>query len=119
MENVVFTQLTVTEIQQLIKSTVEQVLSNHPTLSKQDSSEEQLLNVKQAAALLHCSVSTIYNKCSEGTLPYSKKGKHLYFSKADLIAWVQTGKRQTIEEIQQEAAFYLKRHTRGNSTSRA
>ena len=32
-----------------------------------------------------------------------KKGKRLYFSKSELVEWIKSGKRQTRDEIADEA----------------
>ena len=66
-----------------------------------------ILDVKQAAEFLHLKITTIYEKTSEKTIPHFKKGNKLYFRKAELKAWVETGKVKTNEEIQGEAVTYI------------
>jgi predicted DNA-binding transcriptional regulator AlpA len=44
--------------------------------------------------------STIYSLCSERKIPHSKRGKQLYFSKRELLGWINSGKRKTVAEIQ-------------------
>lgn len=119
MENVVFTQMSVTELLQLVKQTVEQALATQATYQKPNEQAGQYLTPDEAAAFLHCSKSTIYNKCSDGLIPRYKFGKRLYFLKEDLIELVQSGKRQTIAEIQQEAASYLKQTARRNTSDKS
>lgn len=61
--------------------------------------EDEILNVKQASELLDLAVPTIYSLTSNRILPHSKRGKKLYFSKSELVAWVQSGKRKTVSEL--------------------
>jgi predicted DNA-binding transcriptional regulator AlpA len=46
---------------------------------------------------------TIYSLCSERKIPHSKRGKQLYFSRRELLDWIQAGKRKTASEIQSDA----------------
>lgn len=64
---------------------------------------EAILNVKEAAAFLHLSVATVYTKVSCREIPFSKRGKRLYFHRSELEEWVRQGRKKTIFEIQQEA----------------
>jgi len=69
---------------------------------------EQLLNVQEAAKLLHLSVPTLYSKHSKNELPgVSKRGKRLYFSRTSLVEWVKQGVKKTNAEIKQETEDYL------------
>lgn len=49
-----------------------------------------LMNVKQAAELLHTTTGYIYGLKHEGKIPYHKKpgGRGLYFLKDELLDWV-------------------------------
>lgn len=68
---------------------------------------EQVLNVKQAAAFLDLSVSTVYCMVSKGLIPYSKKAKRIYFFHNDLTEYIKTGKRKTLSEIAAETHQYV------------
>lgn len=68
-------------------------LNNEPVM------EDQLLTIAEASKLLNLSVATLYSKVSKNEIPVFKKGKKLYFSKAELTAWVQSGKIPTVEEL--------------------
>lgn len=59
---------------------------------------DKLLTVQEAAEFLNIAVPTIYSKVSLRELPHHKRGKRLYFSLDDLIAYVKDGKRLTWEE---------------------
>ena len=64
--------------------------------------KEEFLNVSQVADLIEESVASIYTRNSNRTIPFNKKGKRLLFKKAEIIKWIESGKKKTIEEIQNE-----------------
>ncbi|MFC4213418.1 helix-turn-helix domain-containing protein [Pedobacter lithocola] len=79
-------------------------ISNNP-------SEKDLLNIQQASELITLAVPTLYSKVSLKEIPYIKKGKRLYFSRLELLEWINSGKKETNSEIVNgvETAF-LKLH---------
>lgn len=78
-----------------------------PQKKEDDYDPREILNVKQAAELLNLSIYSIYAKTSRKEIPFSKRGRHLYFFKADLINWLKKGKYKTNEEIEMEAEEYV------------
>jgi len=64
---------------------------------------DEILNVKQASELLKLAIPTIYALTSNRTLPHSKRGKKLYFSKTELETWIKSGKRSTTQELRDRA----------------
>jgi excisionase family DNA binding protein len=64
---------------------------------------ERLLSIEEAGEFLNLSKATIYSKVSRNELPYMKKGKRLYFSSAELLDYLKSGKRKTHAELEQEA----------------
>lgn len=68
---------------------------------------DELLNVQQVADLLQLSVPTIYTKVSRNEIPVMKQGKRLYFSKFEILDWIKSGRRQTIDEIEANASDVL------------
>jgi excisionase family DNA binding protein len=67
---------------------------------KHDPPQSDLLTIGQAAEFLKLSVPTLYTKVSRREIPVSKRGKRLYFSKAELSDWIKSGRKKTVEEIQ-------------------
>lgn len=53
-----------------------------------------------ASKIIKKAVPTVYKLCNERILPHSKQGKDLYFKKSELLAWLNTGKRKTVSELQ-------------------
>jgi hypothetical protein len=66
--------------------------------------EDQLMTIDEAAAFLKLSKQTLY---AIKEVPAMKKGKRLYYSKNDLIKWLQTGRRKTTVEINNEIDRFL------------
>lgn len=46
---------------------------------------------------------SIYNLVNERKIPHAKKGKRLYFDEKELIDWIKSGKRRTMDELKDEA----------------
>ncbi|WP_316738497.1 helix-turn-helix domain-containing protein [Pedobacter aquatilis] len=61
--------------------------------------EDELLNVKEAADFLKVTVQSLYAKVNRMEIPVCKPGKRLYFSKSELIAWVEGSRRKTASEL--------------------
>lgn len=85
---------------------IEQLLSNQ---QPQPQEQDQLLTIQQAGELLKLSVPTIYGLVHRTEIPHSKKGKRLYFSRHELLEWVQAGRRKTTAEVQAEATNHINR----------
>jgi excisionase family DNA binding protein len=74
---------------------IENLLSNSENQPNQDL---ELLTVKQAAQFLSLSVPTIYGLIHQGKIPYMKRSKRCYFSKAELLEYIKNGRQKTSEE---------------------
>ncbi|MFC5409118.1 helix-turn-helix domain-containing protein [Larkinella bovis] len=77
-------------------------LKHAPALPPSTSFEE-LLTVEQAARLLKLTPPTIYGLVYERKIPYSKRGKRLYFSQQELLDWVKSGRQKTAGELEEQA----------------
>ena len=74
---------------------------------------EQLLTIQEAAEFLSLTVPTMYSKVSKGELPVMKRGKRLYFSRAELLEYLKAGRKKSNAEIEQEAKAYLLNNKKG------
>ena len=63
---------------------------------------DQLLTVDQAAQFLTLAKPTIYAMISRGELPNLKRGKRVYFLKADLTTYLKAGRRKTFQQLAEE-----------------
>lgn len=107
MENVFLTSLTTPEVRQILRQELESFFANRGALPGTAGTEEDILSIQQAADFLRLTVPTLYSLNSKGEIPSCKRGKRLYFSKADLVNWVKEGRRKTVSEIDAEAGSYL------------
>ncbi|WP_295939456.1 helix-turn-helix domain-containing protein [uncultured Alistipes sp.] len=82
------------------------------------SEADQLLTIQQAAKLLNLSVPTIYGYVHRAEIPVCKRGKRLFFSKQELLAWVKEGRKKTATETAVDADNYLSRR-KGDTKSDA
>ncbi|MCF8307853.1 MAG: helix-turn-helix domain-containing protein [Bacteroidales bacterium] len=71
--------------------------------------EDKLLTVREAAEFMSLAVPTIYSNVANGKLPSMKMGKKLYFSKKELLEYLKTTRRKTVDEMEQEAENHLNR----------
>ena len=98
-------------------SNIENLLLDLKHQPKQVSTEptDTFLTIQQAAELLSLSVPTLYGYVHRGEIPFFKRPgtKRLIFSKQELIAWVKTGRKKTIQEIAENPEQYLKKIRKG------
>jgi len=78
---------------------IKQFLSQNENSALSPASNEKFLNLKGAAEFLGLAPQTVYGLISRKLIPYMKRQKRVYFSKAELIQWLESGRRLTREEI--------------------
>lgn len=49
---------------------------------------KEILNIKEIAKYLSCSVSTIRNMIRKNEIPYFRIGVKYYFRKESIVAWI-------------------------------
>lgn len=111
MENLVFTQLSVPEVRLLLRQELESYFNNQ--IQTGESIPDSLFTIQETAEFLSLAVPTIYGLVSRNEIPYSKKGKRLYFSRLELMDWVKSGRSKTKAEIAAEADDYVAKRKRG------
>ena len=84
--------------------TLEQLLKSQQNTS---APSDRPMSITEAAKFLNLSVPTLYGFVSKRTIPFSKLGKRLYFSEAELTSWVKSGRKQTCTEIASQPAIVL------------
>ena len=57
-------------------------------------------SIDEVALFLKLSKPTIYGFCSSRKIPYSKKGKRLYFNKTEINEWIIQDRKKTLVEMQ-------------------
>lgn len=100
MTAVTVTQITPLEFEALIENTFRKLIKEGSIPNAQPQLE-LLMTIQQAAEFLNLAVTTVYGLTSRNELPFMKKGKRLYFSKSDLLKYLESGKNKTAKEIEQ------------------
>ena len=101
--------------QRVIDLTVEQLITViMDTIPHQDTKsftkvKPRLLSVREAAELLGYKVSTIYDKTHRRLIPFMKKGRKIWFREEELLAWADSGKKETMDEISKTLHLKVKR----------
>jgi excisionase family DNA binding protein len=108
MTQTLFTQLSIPELQQLLREVIEESFAGQFPKAAGQEKAGSFLTVPQAAEFLNLSTSTVYGLVSRREIPNFKRGKHLYFSNTELEEWVKQGRRKTTSEIQVEAVSMIK-----------
>jgi excisionase family DNA binding protein len=88
------------ELESLIQNAIKDALGNLQLQpSNQDIIQKDFLNIQEAAEFLNLAVPTIYGLVSKREIPSLKIGKKLAFKRLDLIALLETGRRNTKKEL--------------------
>ena len=62
----------------------------------------EIMNIEEAAVYLKMAKQTVYSMISRRILPYFKRGKRVFFRRAELLTWLEKGRKYTKEEIQSD-----------------
>ena len=65
------------------------------------------LTISQAAEFVNLTVPTLYGFVSKRTIPFSKVGKRLYFSEAELTSWIKSGRKQSVTNLPGQPAVLV------------
>lgn len=52
--------------------------------------DEDVLNVNEVASLLKLGKDAVYSGCARGVIPHRRIGKHLRFSRAAIMRWLDS-----------------------------
>lgn len=85
------------ELDIIVQNAVRKVLESFP--KQENSNTTVYLNLKEAASFLNLSYQTLYQFTSSRTIPFFKKGKKLYFSKEELLKWLEDGRKKSKQQI--------------------
>jgi len=85
------------QLEKIVEKVVRMVLKDSVFKSTPDSKNEtEILSTKQAAEYLNIPQATLYFYTCKRMIPFSKKGKRVYFNKSDLSEWVESGKKKVL-----------------------
>jgi excisionase family DNA binding protein len=107
MENIVFTQLSVQEVRNMLRDEVRQALREFGQNPAKDNSENDLLNIQEVAKKLNLAVPSIYGLVHRRQIPYIKRGKKLIFENSQEEEWLKNGRQKTIYDSEKQAEDYI------------
>jgi len=99
VNSVISVNLTVDDLQTLIEASVRRAMTGISTPPPQVA-ESEILNIDQAAELLHLTRSTVYSYTHLRKLPFIKKSGKLLFRRSVLMEWMDQGNHLTADDIQ-------------------
>ena len=83
-------------------------IRHEPQTQAKSKPQEEILTVPEAASFLNLAIPTVYSLVSRGDLPVMKKNGRCYFSKAELMDYLKSGRKKTNTELQAEAEAYTR-----------
>jgi len=96
-----------------LKQTVERIEALILEQQQSPVNKDKIMRLKDAAEFLQVSPNSIYQKVSARTIPFMKRGKHLYFSKGELMEYIKAGRQRTVSEIETETLERLSKKKGG------
>lgn len=91
MDSLILTQLSAIDVRKLLRTELEDFFNNRI----KEEEEDQILSVKQVAELFHVTPAAVYSWVASKSVPFHKRGKKLYFFRAELICWIKESKEVT------------------------
>ena len=111
MENIVFTQLSIQEVRQMLREEVRAVLGERQPIQK-DNDGFDLMTIQEVAKFINMAVTSVYGLVHRRKIPHIKRGKKLIFEKKQIVEWLQSGRQKTRAEITADAEAYLRKNKR-------
>ena len=106
MQDFILSPLSLTELETLVFNQVRKALKES-LIASSDPVKDELLTIESAAELLSVTVPTVYGYVHQRAIPCMKRRGRLYFSKVELLAWVKSARRSTVDEIKANAIASL------------
>lgn len=116
MNNIVLSTRNIDDfINDLANEVVKRIEQKNTQFKNENSQNDELLTIDEAAKFLNLTVSTIYSKKCKGELPSCKApgSKKLFFLKKDLVDFMKTGRVKSNFEIEKEASAYISKQKKG------
>ncbi len=105
MENIVFTQISIQEIRNILREEVRTAMKDFANSST--SQNPEYLSIEDVSKMLNLAIPSIYGLVHRKQIPYIKRGKKLIFEKTKIEEWLKNGRRKTKEEIDLEVEEHL------------
>lgn len=107
MKNIILSPIPITEIRSLLKEIVEQALLEQFEQRQKQTNQKTIFNFTEGCQYIGISKSHGYKLTSGGLIPFSKRGKRIYFDKVELDKWLLENKVKGVAELEAETNNYL------------
>ena len=95
-------------IAQKCNTTMEEILQRLNTIERNTLlAAKNVLTFDDVVLLTGLSKSHLYKLTARKEIPYYRKGKYIYFDRAEVEAWMKENRVETKTESQQRAAAYV------------
>ena len=111
MENLVFTQLSVSEVRKMLREEVQAAIKESQ-LPRTAGDSNELFTIQEVAKYINMAVPSVYGLVHHKKIPHIKRGKRLIFEKGQIVEWLQSGRQRTTRDISEAAETYLQTHPR-------
>jgi len=108
MQDFILSPISLKDLETLIFNQVRKAVTEIHQVTN-DPVKDELLTIEAAATLLSVTVPTVYGYVHQRAIPCMKRRGRLYFSKLELLAWVKSARRSTVDEIKANALASLVR----------
>jgi len=92
------------KLQEKLESIEKILLNPQPVLALE---EPDFLTLVETSDFTHLAIPTIYGLVRDAKIPVYKRGRRLYFSKAELSDWIKAGRKKTVQELNDDAVSFL------------
>jgi excisionase family DNA binding protein len=79
-------------------------LQSEKSLTKVNAEDEKFITISEAAAFLNVTIPSIYGMVHQSKIPVYRKQKRLLFLKSELMNFIKSGRRLTIQEIKDDTS---------------
>lgn len=80
------------------------VVKTQPTTNN---SKRVPIGIDEACSIIGKAKPTVYALVRKRLIPCYKNGKKLYFFEDELLAWIESGRKKTVQEIEQQAKEFV------------
>ena len=94
-----------------MKIILEKLESLHNLLEEQNLLTKDYLDIKETSKYIRLSESALYKMTSRNEIPFYKPGgKKIFFKRSELHNWIESGKMESDNELEDNIENYLNRN---------
>jgi len=110
MDKVILISIPETSIKSMIEQAISKAFSEY--IPSSNSNTKTVLNFAEACKYIGISKSHGYKLTSQGSIPFSKRGRKNYFDKDKLDQWLLSNSTKDSQTLREEAANYIQKNSK-------